>query len=178
MKSKLQTALEDGKPVKGIVGYVETDIKVNDEHWSDGVPLLIKAKCLRVEAKSGSCEVKVIATPISGRGEFDVKTCRWFDTVKQFELKMEEEQKVKQAEEVLRSIFNTGLVSRAKTIFMEKAAEFNLLELTYEELNCTDNNFKTAVKNLSLRELRELASNLMIFHFKIEDGTNLDVPRY
>ena len=44
--SKLVKAIETGKPIKGLIGYVECDVKRADSE--DDIPVLVRVRCLGV----------------------------------------------------------------------------------------------------------------------------------
>lgn len=65
--------LEAGKPIAGRLGYVAVD-----GYDREGVFIKVKA----IGLKSEGCGIQVAVAPLSGKGEFAISPCEWFDDVK------------------------------------------------------------------------------------------------
>ena len=67
-KNVLQQYIEEGKSIAGLVGYVKTTLYNDDEE----LPICLKAKIIRQQMTEKGCGIVIVATPISGDGEFVV----------------------------------------------------------------------------------------------------------
>ena len=119
-KNKLATVLEAGEDIKGLLGYVETGLQSSEE-----LPILVKIRCVKVEAGSNgkSCGVRVVATPVSGSGEFYCDPCQWYDTPAQFDKAREYQNRVSAADKAKKEITGHRLITCQKSMVLELASQ-------------------------------------------------------
>lgn len=89
-KSVLAALLETGKPIAGRTGYVAID-----GYETPGVFIKVRAKGL----KSDGCGISVMVAPLSGRGEFTISPCEWFDDAKSIDAARQKAAAVESAKE-------------------------------------------------------------------------------
>lgn len=144
--SKLKKALENGESVNGITGYVETELRTDGR--GDGDSVLVKTKCLRVVAGDDeSCGIKIIGTPVSGVGEFNVSLCCWYDSPEEYKKKADRDRRIKEAKSQLDTLGRGNLSTEKKDRLIsyvdslgqldrlrtEVEEEFNVTEATSDQ---------------------------------------------
>lgn len=173
--NKLKTALEAGKKVDGIVGYVETELK-SDSYSDDESKVIMKVRCTRVVAGNEDfCGVKVMAKPFSGSGEFEVNVCNWFDSVAKYERSLEYGRRVSEAKETLGDLFSNALVTVTKDAcidFLESSKNGAVktvrreLEETNEKVTETTP-MKSLFRNVSRQKLISIMAHVVAKQHKV-----------
>lgn len=122
-KSSLATALEEGKPVKGMVGYIE----VEDHHWDNGEqPVFVKVRCLGLDTKEDGCGLTVKCEIFAGAGTISITPCRWIDTPKQMEDLYDIKKRQAKAEEDFAAIWERPHYHKDKATFLDNYVYANL----------------------------------------------------
>lgn len=88
--SKLSQALESGKPIKGLKGYIRLK---NYKDEDDDLPIYILVKCRGVDVDG--CNVKILADVVSGSGTVQVCPDEWLDSPEGIRADKERIEKIK-----------------------------------------------------------------------------------
>ncbi len=100
-KTALARALEEGKDVKGMVGYISIE-----DNNGETLGLFVKVKCLGLDTGEAGCGLHVKVAIVSGAGELTITPCRWLDSVAQINTHVEIRKRQLQAladyEEIIR----------------------------------------------------------------------------
>lgn len=120
----LAEALEAGKPIEGMKGYIclrDKDDEYNDE---DGEPIYVQVRVIGLSAKE--CGLKVRIQVVSGKGELDIPPCRWKNSIEDLEAERTLNRAIKAAEKDYESITIRGYLLRGKRIALAKYVESKL----------------------------------------------------
>ena len=182
--NKLKDALEKGKSVKGIVGWVATGLKAS-EAGENPWPVIIKAKCVRVEAGNKDlCKVRIFATPMSGKGEFEIDVCNWYDSTATFKKQYEYDQRIGlaniKAKMILGSEYVTETRRRVEAFLKEVSPSDQKLFISEcIELNGLneDSPIKSVIRKTSRSQVKTLLPEMISKMFKVKTE-DLESLRY
>ena len=173
--NKLKVALEAGKKVEGITGYVETNLK-SDYYDSEHSKVIMKVKCTRVVAGNKDfCGVKVMAKPFSGSGEFEVNICNWFDTVAKYKKTLEYGVRVSEATEFLSSLFCSDLVTVTKDNCIDflQSSKKETVAIVRRELEETNDKvtettpIKSLFRNVNRSKLKDVMAHVVAKQYRV-----------
>lgn len=174
--NKLQQALIDGKPIKGMLGWIRTNIPVNEgvDGGSDADKVIIKVRAVRVET---SCDVRVIATPVGGEGEFYINPCQWFDSKPSLKAHTDRLKRIEEARKIHREIFRSHLNSKVKSNWIQwllrQSAEHQRLirlELLEEGVIGEGTDINNYAQKATLYQLKCITVAVMAMVYDLDEG--------
>lgn len=121
-KSALAIALEQGKNVKGMTGYISLSDSGYDR---DDAELFVKVKCLGIDTGDG-CGLKIKVQVIAGAGELTITPCRWLDTIGDVSTHRDLLKRQAQAKEEYDAIYSRPHYHRDKATFLANYIEQHL----------------------------------------------------
>lgn len=120
-KTALALALEEGKDVKGMTGY----ISIEDSNDQD-MGIFVKVKCLGLDTGESGCGLQIKVAIVSGAGELTITPCRWLDTVGQINTHVEIRKRQLQALADYEAIIRKPHYHRDKATLLDAYVETHL----------------------------------------------------